>query len=87
MERRGYAVEADLPGKKTPDPVYGHIPDLKAVLGNDGIVGEVETCDSISWTETRDQFVAFSKARDQGWSFHACAPKRCLGDLKAQVEA
>jgi hypothetical protein len=85
LESDGYAVEADLPEKQKPGLVYGHIPDLKALRDDHRIIGEVETCDSISWTETRDQFVAFTKARREGWEFHALTPESCVQDLEAQV--
>ena len=78
-------VEADLPEKQKPGLVYGHVPDLKAVRDDHRIIGEVETCNSISWTETRDQFVAFTKARREGWEFHALTPESCVQDLEAQV--
>ncbi len=88
LQGRGYTVKADLPEfKDKPSPVHGKIPDIEATNESEIIIGETETCESIGWDDTRDQFVAFTKGRSKTRKFHAQAPKKCLEDLKKQMRA
>ena len=57
---RGWATKADLAGHSQPDTIYGHIPDVQAVLSNKWEeVIEVETQDSLQ--ADREQQAAFQR--------------------------
>jgi len=85
--KEGYSVKADHIGHPNgaPVPVNGHIPDVAAYSGgNIKIIAEAETCDSISGTETHDQWSAFSRS---SYAFHVIVPKSCLEDAQNQARA
>ncbi len=85
LKRDGYEVKADIEGCEQPPVIHGHRPDIEARKPYKTIIGETETCESIGWTDTRDQFVAFTKGRNTNTEFHAQAPKECVQDLRDQV--
>lgn len=63
-----------------PGEIAGRVPDVSAVsmLGRPLIV-EVETCESISLVETREQWAAFSAyAVRQGGAFRVLVPISCV---------
>lgn len=51
--RLGYKVRADLPSFKKPVSVGGRIPDIEAKKGNERVIVEVETKDSIKNDESQ----------------------------------
>lgn len=61
---RAWTTKADLSGYEKPDNIYGHIPDVQAILSNkwEEIV-EVETRDSIE--TDKDQHEAFRRYANQ----------------------
>ena len=87
LREMGYEVKADLPEfDEKPSKVHGKVPDVEATKGQDVIIGEQETCESIPLDDTRDQFVAFTKGRSSKRKFYASVLKGCLQDLKDQVQ-
>ena len=84
-ESQGYRVQADHIGHPNgrPPEIQGHIPDVAAWSGNAlQIVAEAETCDTISDSDTRDQWTAFSTSRYQ---FDVIVPKSCLQEAQLQA--
>ena len=84
FEAEGMFVKADHIGHRNgqPNMVYGHIPDVEAVLNNKKILAEAETQDTFDNPETKNQFVAFSRADAE---FHVIVPKECLDEIKRKA--
>lgn len=61
-KRRGFQVEADLPGMKKPSTINGRIPDLVAKKGRQKVILEVETKNTIKKDKLQHQ--AFEKYSD-----------------------
>ncbi len=84
-EKQGYYVKADHinhPNGRPPE-VYGHIPDIAAYSnGVLQIVAEAETCDTLSDTQTCEQWKAFSLS---SYSFEVIVPKFCLSEARLQA--
>lgn len=84
-ESLGYFVQADHIGHPngSPPAVNGHIPDVAAYSsGVLRVIAEAETCDTISDSDTRDQWLAFSRSP---YRFEAIVPKSCLQDAQMQA--
>lgn len=62
--RSGWSTKADLKNYSKPDTIYGHIPDVQALLSNkwEEIV-EVETPESLD--TDKDQHQAFKRYADE----------------------
>ena len=85
FESDGYYVKADGIGHPngSPPTFNMHIPDIYAVKGDERIIAEAETCDSISLGDTYHQWLAFSRVA--GTVFHVIVPRQCLEDAKKQA--
>jgi len=59
LEKKGYDVQADLPGHKKPKRIGKHIPDMIATKGDKVLVREIETPATVS--KDKDQHKAFKK--------------------------
>jgi len=84
-EAKGYYVKADHINHPNgaPAPTNGHIPDITAYSqGQLVIVAEAETCDTISGTETYNQWSAFSRGTHK---FHVIVPQVCLANAQNQA--
>jgi len=84
-ESQGYYVQADHLGHRngSPPAVNGHIPDVAAYYdGTLRIIAEAETCDTISNSDTRDQWTAFCRSP---YRFEVIMPKSCLQDAQMQA--
>ncbi len=62
---RGYEVAAELDGWPAPAPVDGQVPDLVATRGDEVIVVEVETEDTLAGKEYGAEHKAFRKWKEQ----------------------
>ena len=62
LERRGYAVEADVRGFPQPDTIGGYRPDVVAKKGRERKIIEVETTDSVGSARDQKQQQAFRQA-------------------------
>ena len=84
-ESQGYYVRADHIGHPNGSPasVNGHVPDVAAFSGGTlRIIAEAETCDTISDSNTREQWAAFSRS---AYQFEVIVPKSCLQDAQMQA--
>jgi hypothetical protein len=64
-ERRGFDVEADLPGRPKPQSIGGYVPDIVARKGMERKIVEVETQDSKDSARGEGQRKAFRAAADR----------------------
>jgi hypothetical protein len=62
-EKRGYDVQADVPGYPQPSTVAGHRPDLIVEKDGQRTIVEVETKDSLNTEHADAQNSAFLRAR------------------------
>jgi len=62
LEKKGYDVQADLPGHKKPKRIGKHIPDVIATKGDKVLVREIETPATVS--KDKDQHKAFKNWAD-----------------------
>lgn len=62
-EKRGYEVEADIPGYRQPPTFGGHRPDLLVKKSGQRTIVEVETEDSLNTAHADAQNGAFLRAR------------------------
>lgn len=75
MKRAGYTVKADLPGRKKPPKMQGHIPDVFAAKGRKKLIRETETSSTI--TADKAQHAAFRRAAKQrGAEFRVIKAKK-----------
>jgi peroxiredoxin len=75
LKKRGYNVQADLPGHKKPTRIGSHIPDVIAKKGDKVIVREVETPSTVS--QDKAQHKAFENwAKKQGAEFRVLIAKK-----------
>lgn len=84
-EKQGYYVKADHIGHPhgRPPEINGHIPDIAAYSDNSlYIIAEAETCDTITDSNTREQWEAFSRSQ---YLFDLIVPKSCLEEAKQQA--
>ena len=84
-ESQGNYVKADHIGHRngSPPTINGHVPDMAAYSGGTlRIIAEAETCDTISDSDTRDQWGAFARSP---YRFEVIVPKSCLQDAKMQA--
>lgn len=79
--RRGFAfIKADLPGRVSPSPVNGHVPDV----ATQDLIVECETTDSIDHAHTKDEWTAFATASKR---FVVCVPKGFAWKAEKRAEA
>ena len=57
LQKRGYRVEADLPGHSRPPSLGGTRPDVVAKKGSKVLVREVETPSSLMWSKNLSPFL------------------------------
>ena len=60
----GNRVWADVGGYVQPQLVFGYIPDIIAIKGNQNLISEVEPLDTYSSEHTKDQLKAFDLAEN-----------------------
>ena len=61
----GYLVAAEIAGWQAPEPVEGLVPDLVATRGDEVVVVEVETEDTLAGKEYLAEHKAFRKWKEQ----------------------
>jgi hypothetical protein len=87
IRNEGHTIlEADLPGSgyASPAPVNGKVPDiLSRDPAGKKVITEVETCETIGLSHTKEQFEAFSSARSATTEFHVAVPKSCYQDARS----
>lgn len=84
-ESKGYYVQADHVGhvNGSPPEINGHIPDVAAYHnGSLYIIAEAETCDTVSNSDTCEQWKAFSRSQHQ---FDIIVPKSCFDEAQRQA--
>jgi hypothetical protein len=84
-ESQGYYVQADHIGHRngSPPPINGHIPDVAGYAsGTLQVIAEAETCDTISDSDTSNQWTAFARSP---YRFEVIVPKSCLQDAQMQA--
>jgi hypothetical protein len=59
LSKKGFLVYADLPSMIKPKQIGDYIPDIYATNGNEEIIIEVETMDSVSSSHARGQNLTF----------------------------
>ena len=81
----GFHVKADHIGHSNgrPNNHNNHIPDVEANSVAKKILVEAETQDSITSSDTRDQFIAFSNVG--GAEFHVIVPKGYIPAMQNQA--
>lgn len=62
MRKRGFSVEADIPGYERPGTIRGYRPDVVARKGWQRLIVEVETTDSVDSARDVKQQQAFKAA-------------------------
>ncbi len=62
LEKKGYAVKADIKGYPKPATIGGFRPDVVAKKGTERRIVEVETSDSVNSARDLGQQQAFSRA-------------------------
>jgi len=83
--KKGHTIlSADLSNYPEPSPIHGKIPDIVSKDPDGGkVITEVETCETIGSSHTREQYSAFSRARDPSTQFHVAVPQSCLDNAIA----
>jgi len=84
-EHEGYYVKADHIGhiNGSPPEINGHIPDVAAYRnGVLYIIAEAETCDTVSDSDTCEQWKAFSRSQHL---FDIIVPKSCFDEAQRQA--
>jgi hypothetical protein len=61
----GYAVAAEIDGWPAPAAVEGQVPDVLATRGDETVVVEVETEETLASREYADEHKAFRKWKEQ----------------------
>ena len=75
LKRRGYSVQADLPGHSRPPALGGTRPDVVAKKGSKVLVREVETTSSVS-ADKKQQQALKNWAKDHGAEFRTIITKK-----------
>ena len=86
-------IRADLDGFKRPDKITtpedseGEVPDATAKEGDQFLIYEVETPDSIAEEHTAKQWTLFAKyAEENNGIFHVAVPPMAQGDAKRRLK-
>lgn len=85
LAEEGFHVKADHIGHSNgrPNTHNNHVPDVEADHVAKKILVEAETEESISSSDTRNQFVAFSNVG--GAEFHVIVPKGYIPKMQSQA--
>jgi peptidoglycan hydrolase-like protein with peptidoglycan-binding domain len=65
LQKKGYEVQADIPGFQQPKTISGYRPDVVGTKGKQRQIVEVETPDSVDSTRDVKQQKAFQQAANR----------------------
>lgn len=88
LRNKGHTIKgADLPGYPMVEEINGKLPDIVSISGErKKVITEVETCKTIGIEHTKEQYKAFSRARNSNTEFHVVVPKSCLTQAKQKAK-